>query len=88
MVPASGLQNHGQVMAQASSLEEGKKLLTITGIHHISLSQPAHYGTPVYAIALGCNLKFAKEVGYTEHMINLKGPSLAHIFFGCQICDR
>ena len=69
-------RNPGQIMAQASSLEDGQKPLTITGTYHIPRTQPAHFGAPVYAIALGCDLKFAKEKGYTDHMINLKDPSL------------
>ena len=66
-------------MTQASCLEEGQKLLTITRTHNIPRTQPAHYGAPIYAIALGCDLKFAKEIGYTDQMINLKEPSLTRL---------
>ena len=87
-VPHQAFRNPGQIMTQASFLEEGQKLLTITRTHHIPRTQPAHYGTPVYAIALGCDLKFAKEIGYTDQMINLKEPSLTPIGLGCHICER
>lgn len=87
-IPHQAFRNHGQIMTQASILEEGQKLLTITRTHHIPRTQPANYGTPVYAIALGCDLKFAKEIGYTDHMINLKDASLTPIGLGCHICER
>jgi len=87
-IPHQAFRNPGQIMTQASALEEGQKLLTITRTHHIPRTQPAHYGTPVYAIALGCDLKFAKEIGYTDHMINLKDPALTPIGLGCHVCEH
>lgn len=87
-IPHQAFRNPGQIMTQASCLEEGQKLLTITRTHNIPRTQPAHYGAPIYAIALGCDLKFAKEIGYTDQMINLKEPFLTPIGLGCHICER
>ena len=51
-------------------------------------TQPAHYGTPIYAVALRCDLKFAKDICYADMFVNLKTPALTPIGLGCQVCER
>lgn len=52
------------------------------------LTQPAHYGTPIYAVALGCDLKFSKDICYADSNLNIKSPTLTPIGLGCQVCER
>ena len=60
-LPHQVFRTPGQILAQAASLEEGQKLFTIARTSMAPLTQPAHYGTPIYAVALGCDLKFSKD---------------------------
>ena len=60
-IPHQAFRNPGQIMTQASCLEEGQKLLTITRTHNIPRTQPAHYGAPIYA-CLGCDRSLQKKL--------------------------
>lgn len=87
-IPHKVFRTPGQILVQASSLEEGQKLLTIARTHKVARTQPAHYGTPIYAIALGCDLKYAKDICYADNAVNLKTEALTPIGLGCQVCER
>ena len=87
-IPHQVFRNPGQISVQAASLEEGQKLLTIARTSMAPRTQPAHYGTPIYAVALGCDLKFAKDICYADVFVNLKTPALTPIGLGCQVCER
>ena len=63
-------------------------MLTIACTHKVQRTHPAHYGTPVYAIALGCDLKYAKDICYADNLGNLKAPALTPIGLGCRVCER
>ena len=67
---------------------QGQKLLTIACTHRLQRTQPAHFGTPIYAIALGFDLKYAKDTCYADNLGNLKAPALTPIGLGCRVCER
>ncbi len=75
-VPHKAFRTPGHILTQASTLEQGQKLLTIARTHRVQRTQPAHYGTPIYAIALGCDLKYVKDICYADNIGNLKGQPL------------
>ena len=52
------------------------------------LIQPVHYGIPIYAVALGCDLKFSRDICYADSNANIKLPTLTPIGLGCQLCER
>lgn len=87
-IPHQAFRTPGQIIAQASVLEEGLKLLTIASTHAPPRTQPASYGTPLYAIALGCDLKYAAEIGYADMFAGAKTASLTPIGLGCAVCER
>ena len=87
-IPHKVFRAPGDILVQAASLEEGQKLLTIARTHYVPRTQPAHYGTPVYAIALGCDLKYARDICYADSVINHKTPILTPIGLGCRVCSR
>lgn len=87
-IPHKAFRTPGHILTQASTLEQGQKLLTIACTHKVQRTQPAHYGTPVYAIALGCDLKYAKDICYADNLGNLRAPALTPIGLGCRVCER
>ena len=87
-VPHKAFRTPGHILTQASTLEQGQKLLTIARTHRVQRTQPAHYGTPIYAIALGCDLKYVKDICYADNIGNVKGPVLTPIGLGCRVCER
>lgn len=87
-VPHKAFRSPGHILTQASTLEQGQKLLTIACTHRVQRTQPAHFGTPIYAIALGCDLKYAKDICYADNLGNLKAPALTPIGLGCRVCER
>ena len=87
-LPHQVFRTPGQILAQAASLEEGQKLFTIARTSMAPLTQPAHFGTPIYAVALWCDLKFSKDICYADSNLNIKSPTLTPIGLGCQVCER
>lgn len=87
-IPHQAFRTPGQIIAQASVLEEGLKLLTIASTHAPPRTQPASYGTPLYAIALGCDLKYASDIVYGDMLGGAKASSLTPIGLGCSVCER
>ena len=87
-IPHKAFSVPNEILIQAAQLEEGQKLLTIACTHHVPRTQPAHYGTPIYAIALGCDLKYARDICYADSHVNIKSPVLTPIGLGCRVCER
>lgn len=87
-IPHQAFRTPGQIISQASILEEGQKLLTIASTHTPPRTQPASYGTPLYAIALGCDLKYVSEIGYGDMLAGAKTATLTPIGLGCSVCER
>jgi len=87
-IPHKAFRTPGHILAQAASLEQGQKLFTVACTHKVARTQPAHYGTAVYAVALGCELKYAKDICYADTMATMKAPALTPIGLGCRVCER
>ena len=87
-IPHQAFRNSGAISVQAASLEEGQKLLTVARTCLAPRTQPAHYGTPMYVVALGCDLKFAKNICYADSFVNAKTTALTPIGLGCHVCER
>ena len=87
-VPHQAFRTPGMIVAQASVLEEGQKLLTIACTHQAPRTQPSHFGTPLYTIALGCDLKYAPQICHADILGSSRTPALTPIGLGCQVCER
>ncbi|MDB3892450.1 DUF2083 domain-containing protein, partial [Alphaproteobacteria bacterium] len=49
---------------------------------------PAHHGTPLFAVALGCEIKHAREIGLADNLLSPKTPSYTPIGLACQLCEK
>jgi len=87
-VPHHAFRNPGIIHTQIAELEEGQTFFTMAKAVSQPRTAPAHHGTPAITIALGCDVKHAKEIGHADALLAAKTPLVTPIGLGCQLCER
>ena len=87
-IPHQAFRSPGQIQYQFAELEDGHKFITITKTVAKPRTEPAYIGTPIYAIALGCDARYLKEICYTERLTSEKFTHTVPIGLSCQSCER
>ena len=87
-VPHQVFRTAGQIRVQCAELENGHRFFTIARTVLQPRAGPAHHGTPLFAIALGCEMKHMKDIAYADSMTSSKSVQVTPIGLGCQVCER
>ena len=87
-IPHQAFRVPGTIHVQCAELEEGQKLFTLARTVVQPRTGPRHYGTPLFVVALGCDLKHAKDIALADPLITAKTPTITPIGLGCQLCER
>ena len=87
-IPHQAFRAPGTIHVQCAELEEGHKFFTLARTVTQTRTGPAHYGTPIFTVALGCDMKHAREIALADPLLSTKTPTMTPIGLGCQICER
>jgi len=87
-IPHQSFRTPQQIQVQIAELEDGHRFITITKTVSKPRTEAAYIGAPVFAIALGCDVRYLKELCYTDKMVAEKSVAAVPIGLGCQICER
>ena len=87
-IPHQVFRNPGQIRVQAAELEDGHRFFTIARTVVQPRTGPAHIGTPLFAVALGCDFRHVKDIGYADALTNSKSTPFTPIGMGCGVCER
>ncbi|MGC6517279.1 MAG: helix-turn-helix domain-containing protein [Candidatus Puniceispirillaceae bacterium] len=87
-IPHQAFRVPGALHSQLAEMEEGQKFFTLARTVEQPRTGPAHHGTALFAVALGCELKHAKDIGLADGLLSPKQPSFTPIGLACQLCER
>ena len=87
-IPHQAFRIPGTIHTQLAELEEGQKFFTLARTVVQPRTGPAHHGTPLFAVALGCEMKHAKDIGLADSLLSPKAPSFTPIGLACQLCEK
>jgi len=87
-IPHQAFRVPGTIHTQLAELEEGQKFFTLARTVVQPRTGPAHHGTPLFAVALGCEIKHAREIGLADNLLSPKTPSYTPIGLACQLCEK
>ena len=87
-IPHQAFRTPEQIQVQFAELEDAHRLITITKTVSKPRTEPPYIGTPIFAIALGCDARHLKELCYTEKIASEKSVNSVPIGLGCQLCER
>ncbi|GAA1956448.1 short-chain fatty acyl-CoA regulator family protein [Amycolatopsis minnesotensis] len=76
----------GRVLTQIAELPDGKKYFWIAR----TVTRPAAHGEPgkTFAIGLGCELRHARRLVYSDGLALGAGAAVTPIGMGCKVCER
>lgn len=78
----------GQIRVQCAELENDHRFFTIARTILQPRTGPAHHGTPLFAVALGCAMKHMKDIAYADSLTSSKSVNVTPIGMGCLVCER
>ena len=87
-VPHHAFRLPGSLHTQLVELEEGQRFFTLARTVVQPNTGPSHHGRPLSAVALGCELKHAKDIALADQLLGPKNPALTPIGLACQLCDK
>ena len=87
-IPHQVFRNPGQIRVQAAELEDGHRFFTIARTVVQPRTGPAHMGTPLFSVALGCDFRHVKDIAYADSLTNSKTTPTTPIGMGCGVCER
>lgn len=87
-IPHQAFRMPGVIHMQLAELEEGQKLFTLAKTVVQPRTGPAHHGTPLFAVALGCEMKHARDIGLADNLLSPKSPPLTPIGLACHLCEK
>ena len=78
----------GQIRVQCAELENNHKFFTIARTVLQPRTGPSHHGTPLFSVALGCEMKHMKDIAYADSLSGAKAGAITPIGMGCRVCER
>lgn len=77
----------GRIITQAAELEDGQQVFTIARMVEAGWAAPGP-NAPVFVVALGCDLRAAKDICYADHIDIARPRGLVEIGLSCASCER
>lgn len=87
-IPHQVFRTAGQIRVQSAELENGHRFFTIARTVLQPRNGPTQHGTPLFAIALGCEMKHMKDIAYADSLSSSKSADVTPIGMGCKVCER
>jgi len=87
-IPHQAFRVPGATHVQLAELDEGQKFFTLARTVVQPRTGPTHHGTPLFAVALGCEMKHAKDITMADSLLAAKTPSITPIGLACQLCEK
>ena len=87
-IPHQAFRVPGTIHTQLAELEEGQRFFTLARTVVQPRTGPTHHGTPLFAVALGCEMKHARDIGLADSLLSPKTPSFTPIGLACQLCEK
>ena len=78
----------GTIHKQLAELEEGHKVFTLARTVVQPATGPELNNAALSVVALGCEMKHAKDIALADSLLQVKIPSVTPIGLACQLCER
>jgi len=87
-IPHQAFRTPGKILAQNSELEEGQRFFTIARTVSQPRTSDSIIGTPLFSVALGCEIKHAENIVYADGLALGKSIPVVPIGLSCKTCER